>query len=264
MKRYIQLFTNILKYKYIGEMAFNSNFIINVLVHMTWIVIPVCFYSIIYSKTTVIAGWSYQEVLLLIGTFQIFEGINQLTYFRGVFFELASSIHSGSLDFLLLKPANSQFLISFKAPDIFGITDFITGTGLCIWAAINLNIPFSIVNVLLYILLLMNGVLINYTIFFLLSISAFFTIKGSDLLEIFDSAIDESITKPVGIYAKRVRFIFTYILPVFIMISLPVKAIISKITIVDCVLGIIGSSVLLAISAVVWKISLKRYSSASS
>lgn len=264
MKRYSRLFFYILKYQYLGEMSFNVNFIVNILMHLTWIIIPVCYYNIIYSRTTMIAGWSYEEVLILIGTFQVFEGINQLTYFRGVFFEIANSIQTGSLDFILLKPVNSQFLITFKGPDIFGLTDVITGVLLIIWAVIKLEIQLNLYSILVYTLLLLNGVVISYTIFFLLSITAFITISRSDLLDIFDSAIDESIQKPVEIYAKQVKIIFTYIIPIFVMVSFPVKAFLTNITAIDCFTALISSSLFLFFTVIAWRHALRHYSSASS
>lgn len=264
MKRYFKLFNKILRYRYMGEMSFNVNFIANVLLHITWTVIPVLFYGIIYSKTSIIAGWSYEEVLLLVGTFQIFEGINQLTYFGGVFMYLSSAIHNGELDFTLLKPVNSQFLVSFKSPDIFGLTDLCMGLALCIWTVVQLDLRLTFVKVVMYILLVFVGVIINYSIFFFMSLSAFFTIKGSDLLFVLDSAIDESIMKPTAIYGKYARFLFMYVVPIFMMVSLPVKTLIEKIDVFDCIWATFMAFLLLFICNVVWKKILTKYNSASS
>ena len=66
-KKYLKLYKTFLKYSLIGEMAYKTDFITQIIVELGHAAILVVFFQILYSNVSEIAGWSYYEVLFLTG-----------------------------------------------------------------------------------------------------------------------------------------------------------------------------------------------------
>src|SRR5690606_2864000 len=68
---------------------------------------------ILFPNAAAIAGWNIYEVLILIGTFHVVGGVSRAV-FAPNFQRITDEVREGTLDFVLTKPANSQFLASFR------------------------------------------------------------------------------------------------------------------------------------------------------
>ena len=94
-------------------MQFKTNFLVRLFTEFMWLVMQFIYIKVIYGQTKDIAGWSMWEMVVLAGTNHV---ITQL--FEALFYDnctrLTDQIRQGDLDFNLIKPINSQFLVSLR------------------------------------------------------------------------------------------------------------------------------------------------------
>ena len=113
MRRYIEIYSIMLRNSLIREMSFKANFILWLIVEVLWFLGQILFFSIIFGQVDRIGDWTKWEVVLLVGTHQIIAQI-----FQGFFFVNISNIpelvRTGKLDSLLVLPIDSQFSVSSK------------------------------------------------------------------------------------------------------------------------------------------------------
>src|SRR5512136_2163662 len=93
---------------------------------MAWAVVPLL---VVYGHRPVVSGWSFEEALVVMGWFTLMKGVLE----GAVNPSLASvveHIRKGTLDFVLLKPADAQFLVSTARFMPWRIVDLLAGLGI--------------------------------------------------------------------------------------------------------------------------------------
>ncbi|MBT6846927.1 MAG: ABC transporter permease, partial [Planctomycetaceae bacterium] len=100
-------------------MSFRTNFILQSISTMSWAIMNVGFYIIIFQFTNEIGaqtGWGKYEFFVFLATTWIINSIIQ-TFFMPNAQEFSELIRTGNFDFALLKPIDTQFIISFPRID---------------------------------------------------------------------------------------------------------------------------------------------------
>lgn len=206
-----------------------------------------------------LAGYSVTQTLFFFLTFNLIDAISQFL-FREVY-RFRTYIVSGDFDLILLKPFSPLFRVLFGGADII---DLITLPPLIFAVGyFGSQISAGPVASFYYVLLLINGLLIA-TAFHILVLSL-----GIITLEIDHSVmIFRDITKlgtlPIDIYRQPLQLILTYLVPVGIMVSFPVKALIGMVSFWGVVLSFLFGGLLIFLSLRFWNFALTKYSSASS
>src|SRR3982750_2174261 len=117
--RYATIYGALWKNSVAREMGFKSNFILWIIVELLWFALQLTFFNVIYSPTDNIAGWTRWEVVLLVGVSHFIQQIFQ-AFFLTNCVQLSELVRTGKLDFLLLLPANTRFLVSLRTVDLGG------------------------------------------------------------------------------------------------------------------------------------------------
>src|SRR5512142_3580134 len=89
----------------------------------SWSLVPIL---VVFGNRRGVAGWSFEEALVVIGWFMVMKGILE----GAVNPSLASvveHIRKGTLDFVLLKPADAQFLVSTQKFAPWRVLDVVAG-----------------------------------------------------------------------------------------------------------------------------------------
>ena len=147
----------------VRDMTFRSNFLIEAVTSMAWMLMNLGFYVLIYRYTPSIAGWDQYQFFLFLATGLFINSLVQ-TFFMTNVDELSDLIRTGALDFALLKPIDTQFLISLRRVDWSSLANFVLGAGLlalCAGAASTI-VP-GPVQMVLYPLYILCGVAIYYS-----------------------------------------------------------------------------------------------------
>src|SRR5437762_9562900 len=117
LKRYLTIYSALWKNSITRETMFRGNFLLWIIVEMLWFGLQLSFISVLYLHTDQIGTWTKWQVVMLIGashfiqqTFQAFFLINCTN--------LSELVRTGKLDFLLLLPVNTRFVVSLRQVDL--------------------------------------------------------------------------------------------------------------------------------------------------
>jgi viologen exporter family transport system permease protein len=217
---------------------------------------------VVFGARPTIAGWTFDEALVVVGWFTLVKGILE----GAVNPSLASvveHIRKGTLDFILLKPADAQFLVSTAKFAPSRIIDMTGGAVIIAIAFRRMGRAPGAAEVLAALLLLACAVLILYALWILVISAAFFVVKVDNLSFLFLSIFDAA-RWPADVFRGALRAIFTWVLPLALMTTFPARALLGSVGARD-VAGALATALAFAAGArFVWLRSIGRYTSASS
>ena len=126
MRRYIEIYSIMLRNSLIREMSFKANFLLWMVVEVLWFCGQIVFFSIIFGNVDRIGDWTKWEVVLLIGTHQMIAQLFQAFFFVNVA-NIPELVRTGKLDSLLVLPIDSQFAVSTKQFSLDSIVNAVLG-----------------------------------------------------------------------------------------------------------------------------------------
>ena len=217
------------------------------------------FLVILVNKTKVLAGYNIWEVSLFYLTFNLIDSITQML-FRDVY-RFRQLILTGSFDLLLVKPMNSLFRVLFGGTDLLDLITLFPFIFSIIFIMTKIS-TITYTGVIFYIILLINSMLIATSFHIMVMALAVLTSEIDHAIMIYrDFATMGRI--PIDIYQEPFRSLVTFIIPVGIMMSFPVKALIGSLYFNTLVSSLITGIGLFLISLTVWNFALRRYTSAA-
>src|SRR5437867_12342362 len=154
--RYLSIYAALLKNSVAREMGFKSNFLMCIVVELLWFALQVSFIVVIYQHTENIGDWTKWEVVLLIGASHFIQQIFQ-AFFLTNCTQLSELIRTGKLDFMLLLPVNTRFLISLRQVDLGGFVNASSAAAIMIYAARQLHLVPSVAQIFGFLLLCLAG-----------------------------------------------------------------------------------------------------------
>ena len=121
-------------------MTFRSNFLIEAVTSIGWMMLNLVFYTLIFHYTPMIGGtgWGKYQFFVFVSTGLLINSLVQ-TLFMTNADELSELIRTGTLDFALLKPIDAQFLVSLRRIDWSSLANFGLGLGLMAYSLVRLH-----------------------------------------------------------------------------------------------------------------------------
>lgn len=263
LRRYLGIYAVLWRNSVMREMSFKLNFVLWIVAEMMWFALQLCFMNVLYSHTESIAGWSKWEVVLLVGCSHFIQQLFTALFLSNVT-ELSELIRTGRLDFLLLLPVNTRFLISFRKVDLGAFVNAATAVGVIVYALIQLNQVPRIVQVVVFLLLCLVGTFIHYSLVFLLASVSFWTVRAQGIIWGYYNLFNIA-RLPDTAFRGFYKVVFTFVLPILLVSNVPARWLSEK----SGSLASVGLLVLMALacfgmSEAVWRYSLRHYTSASS
>lgn len=218
--------------------------------------------NIIFGHIGTISGWDYHNMLVLIGTFMIADTFAWFFYKGGlhVFDEL---INKGTLDWLLVKPVDAQFLAATHRIDVDDAGRTLVGVGLLAYGLQYVPLVQTLAMLPVYIFLILCGQVVLYSIMIIVKTISFKSIHGWATNAV-SFRFQELARYPTDIYTGMLHTLYTFILPLAFIATVPAKALTGKLSLPLIVGAIFAATISLAIARLVWLKALKGYSSASS
>lgn len=219
--------------------------------------------TFIYGSVNSIAGWNKNEMIILICTSLI---VNQL--FRGLInpnqLRFVESISSGAFDRMLLKPINIGFQIDFGSIDISSLLSLLAPLIIACTQIAILGTKIGVVQILLFLLLLINGLVVLSSFMLLLYSLAFVFIKIDGLNNIYYAMMSIS-EKPKEIFSqKSLIYGFIFIIPAIPLANAPASFLLNKGSLVDVIYNVGAGIIFVVASVFAIKFGMKKYTSASS
>lgn len=226
VRRNLRLVATQMRLCLIREMAFRGSFIVFALTEAFWLTMLLVFFDVVFGRTASVAGWSHGQITLLLGTHYVVTRL-----FQGLFFEscieFSELVRSGKLDFLLLKPADTQLLVSFARIDYSGLVNVLFGVGLVAWSCVKLELRPGPADVALYLLLVGAGVTILYSLLFILSSTAVWAVRTQFIYEGWFHLTSFG-RYPEGVFRIRwLRWTLTYVVPVLVVANWPARVLLT-------------------------------------
>lgn len=261
--RYASIYLELWKNSVAREMGFKSNFILWIIVELLWFGLQLAFFNVIYSHTDNIAGWTRWEVVLLVGASHFIQQLFQ-AFFLTNCVNLSELVRTGKLDFMLLLPVNTRFLVSLRTVDLGGFVNAASAVAVMAFAIHKLHITPTVGQVCGFALLVIFGILLHYSLMMILAASAFYTVRAQGVVwgyyQIFNLA-----RMPDTAFRGLFRAVFTYVLPVTLISNVPARTLLQTLNSPARALLLLGIGVSwFVVSEFVWRFSLRRYTSASS
>jgi ABC-type uncharacterized transport system permease subunit len=138
---YRRVFLTFARNSLIREMTFRANFLLQCVSATSWTLMNIGFYIIVFQHTDAIGkttGWEQSEFFLFLGTTWLINSLVQ-TFFMPNAQEFSELIRTGNLDFALVKPIDTQFLISFQRVEWSSLSNFVLGVVLLIVSVVQLT-----------------------------------------------------------------------------------------------------------------------------
>jgi ABC-2 type transport system permease protein len=239
-----------------AKLEYRANFVVNILESVVRAVAGVLGLLILFGDGNGLGGWSRDEALVLVGVFTLIGGVTSVGIFPNLR-SIGESVRTGSMDFTLLKPLDSQFLVSTREINIFQIPEILIGIGFIAYGLIKLE-SVNAINILLALALLIAALAIVYSICFMLSTIAFWFVRVENTLELFWGFYQASQ------FPGWVRIMFTFFIPVAFITTVPAEALLGRVSLSSVGFAVGFAVLLLAISRWFWRFGLRSYTSASS
>lgn len=260
--RYIKVYRTCLKNSLVREMEFRLNFYIWGLAMLMEYSVVLLFFNGIYAAVDSIGGWTKYEYYFYLGFMQILLTAFMIFIFPNVC-SLPYKINSGEMDFILLKPISSQFMVSLKNINYGYIVNIFAGFALIAYGLADAAVNISLVTIIAALVYSVIGTAILYSIFFVLSTVAIWTKRAGFASDIFFN-LWEFMRLPGSVYGYLSRVIFTYIFPILLICSVPVDVFLNRSDAETMITAAIIAVIWFAASILFWNRSIKSYTSASS
>ena len=124
VNRYLKLWLAFFRNTLSRDMEFKMNFIFEIFIDMVYYGSLFFFFQIIFQFTDSLGDFNKQAVVIFLLTVYISD-LLYVFFLGGNVFGVNEKVKSGDLDFILLKPINSQFFISFRYVTTNAIISFI-------------------------------------------------------------------------------------------------------------------------------------------
>jgi ABC-2 type transport system permease protein len=215
---------------------------------------------VLFSHTSTLNGWSAAQMLVLLGVFYLIQGV-QAVLFETSFEKFMEQVRLGTLDFVLLKPANSQFLVSTRHVQVAQLGQLAMGVGVIGLGVQQLGERISPGGALAFLVTLVAGIGLVYALLLTLSSLAFWFVRVENILAIFWSFLDAG-RFPVDIYPGWLRVTLTTVVPIGIAVTVPAQAIDGRLDAPGLGLVALGSAAAWWLAARVWNRGLRGYTGA--
>ena len=231
---YFKVFLTFAKNSLIRDMTFRTNFVLQCVSSVGWTLMNVGFYLILFQYTDSIgadSGWDRDKFFLFLATTWFINSIVQ-AFFMPNAEEFSELIRTGGLDFALLKPIDTQFLISFRKVDWSSLSNFAAGVVIAIISLRNLALRATSPmipawhEVILYIIFVFLGIIIMYSLMICLSATSVWLGRNQTLYN-FWFYITNFSRYPMEMYdrgwGRPLYGIFTFIIPVLPVVNVPAR-----------------------------------------
>jgi ABC-2 type transport system permease protein len=248
----------------IREMSFKLNFLLWMLVEVLWFMGQIVFIEVVFSYVGAIGGWTKWEVVLLIGTHQLIGQIFQAFFYMNLA-NLPELVRTGRMDFMLLLPVDTQFVVSLKQFGMDNVVNAFVGAGFVSFALWKMALVPTVAQLLLYAVAVCCGIMIHYCIMLVFSTASFWMVRSQGLIYGYYSLFNIG-RYPDTIYRGAFKLVFSWLIPVIIVANIPARLLIHAaenpwpimLQLLLATLFMLGATRLL------WSSALRHYSSASS
>ncbi|MBL8933270.1 MAG: ABC-2 family transporter protein [Archangium sp.] len=263
MRRAFELLKVQLKASVMLAVQYRLDFVLDLVIGLFWTVAAVLPLFVVYggsSSAQGVPGWSFGETLLVVGCFITLQAV-----IDGAISPSLSSVldhvRKGTLDFVLLKPHDAQLLVSTARFQLWRAAGLVHAGIVFTLGFRELGHGPTLLGVAEALLLLLVATALLYSLWLLIVSVSFYAVKVDNLSSLFTSIFDAA-RWPASVFRGVFRIVFTFVIPLVVMTTLPAEALLGRLPWTSLVASIVGAAVFAVVARAVWLSSLRRYTSA--
>lgn len=245
-----------------ADLEYRMNITVRVFGETGWYLAQLSIFEVLYTHSATISGWDVHGMRVFMGSLFLVD-VLYMIFFAENLDHMSSLIRKGDLDLYLVKPIDSQFMVSMRKVATAYTFNLLAILVYLIWAIRHLPVPPSGWALLNFALLAACGVVSLYSLRFLFSIITVLVQDAGNVQFIWHQFYRLG-TRPDPIYPFYLRLFVLTIFPVAFFASVPARSLVEgydwKFTVIAPALA----AALLFLSHYLWGKALKSYASASS
>ena len=241
---------------------YRTNFYAGIISTLLWVLLAIVSISVITYQTPQIGGWNRFELFGVQGVYSIILGTAYVLFNENIK-NLGRLIRRGNLDFPLLKPIDSQYLVSFGYYNLYQLARVFTGMLLLAYSLYVLKVQITVFDLLFFLVFCGASIVVVYSLWFILVTLNFWL---EDLFNIHDLIVyTTGLTRyPLEVLRHLSRCLMYVLLPLVVVTTVPAQVLFKKFNIEMAFWSVIMAVLLFVISRKFWKFALKHYTSAGS
>ncbi len=261
MRRYGRVYRAFFLSAIARELEFRANFFAKVAQNLIWISFYLVSLFVVYRNTSSVAGWGQGQAILLSGTLFLLAGT--FGALAGGLAQIPEQVRRGTLDFVVTKPIDAQFWVSFRYFDFAKIGGHVGGMVLVVVGLLQSKVSPGPVQWLAYLTLLGCAVVIYYSFFLCLMTLGIWLVRVDNLWVLGESVMDVA-RFPTTIYEPPVQRLLLYVLPLAFLAMVPTMQLTQGVDPAMVGTGLIWAVAAFGVSRTFWRFALRFYGSASS
>ena len=177
---------------------------------------------------------------------------------------LSELVRTGKLDFLLLLPVNTRFVVSLRQVDLGGFVNAAFALVIVGYAAHRLHLAPTFLHLVGFFALCAVGIAIHYSLMFMLATICFWTVRAQGMVWGYYNLSQIARMPDEAFQRGAFKAVFTFALPMLLVSNVPVRLLVDTLTSPKLFLLLALAVVCPLVSEWVWRKSVRRYTSASS
>lgn len=260
--RYLRLWRQFLLIAIVREAEYRARFFLNLVAGLAQLGVALLTFVVLFHFTDEVAGWTRAEVLILVGIYRMMDGVINLQLAPNLR-AVSEAIRTGEMDFFLLRPISTQFLVSTRVLNLHEGVNILIGLGLVLYVADAAGVQWHLSNVLAAITFGIVGLVGLYTLWFLTVTCSFWLVHVTTLDEIFYGLFAAG-QYPVSFFGNTMRALLTFVVPVAFATTFPAEALLGTVDLRLLLAGTVCAGIGLTSTHLFWRYAIRHYTSASS
>ena len=245
------------------DMEFKMNFISEIFIDGIYYISLFFFFQVIFRFQDTFRDFTQEAIIIFLIVLYFIDALYSFLL-GGNVFEVNNKVKSGDLDFILIKPVNSQFFISFRYVNTYAIISMIILAVLLIRLTYKFHgNEFFIMNYLLCIISIILGIIIFYAIEFIIA-SLVFWFRNFSYAGWLAGELLKYSRRPDTIYSEWFRKILFSFLPMALIASVHARILLFDFNPRLLLIQLCAAALFFTLSVLIWRKGLMRYESASS
>lgn len=244
-----------------AELQYRANFWVQLGQSLIALATGLVALGLVFQQVDRLNGWTAPQLLAVMGTQLCVGGLIQ-AWIQPNMARLIQEVRDGNLDQALTRPLDAQLLVSLREFRPWQLVDLLVGGTVLALALRAGGVGLDAGRLLGFLALLALGLVMLYCIWLMISASAFWVLRGGDLLELF-SSLQQAGRWPVDLYPGWLRMGLSYLLPLAFAVTLPAETLMRRLEGRSLLLACWLACILIFLARAVWLAGLRRYAGAS-
>lgn len=259
--KYLRLYAAFFRASLTADMEFRANFAIKLTTEFFWYIAQITSFAVIFRHTDSIGGWSWPEMRVFLGILFLVDSLYMVTVAASLD-TFSDVVRKGSLDLLLAKPVNSQFMLSLQRASTANLITILVTLGWLSWSIWQIE-NFEAWRLVWLAVAVPSGAIIFYSLRFMFAATAVIFTRVESLNYLWYNFYRLGL-RPDTIYVPWLKYILLTAIPVGLIASVPARLILGMASSWMAIWLVVAAAFFLYLSHRFWQATLRHYTSASS